>query len=142
MENTNRQRLTALLNALLEAERAGVKVLSTMIREAQDEALKVMLREFLSDEGMNCQILSTLIRHLGGEPSKKTGDFVSKIEALKSRKEKYELLAKGQEWVVKQIRKNRSLFNPGSLDLFMESIKVQHEENIDSMRKLLEEKDP
>ncbi len=138
MENNDMQQLITFLNTLLEAERAGVKVLSDMIREVDDEDLKSMMREFLSDEGMNCQIFSTLIKHLKGEPSKNIGNFVDKIQALKNTNEKLQLLVKGQEWVAKQIRINRSLFKPGSLSFFMESIKVQHEENVDAMKKMLD----
>ena len=137
MGNTNQQPLIMFINTLLEAERAGVKVLSDLIKEVDDEGLISMMRGFLADEGMNCQILSTLVKHLEGEPSRNTGDFVNKIQALKTNREKLELLARGQEWVAKQIRKNRALFNPGSLALFMESIKVQHEENVDALKKLL-----
>jgi hypothetical protein len=138
MENNNQQKLIVFLNTLLEAERAGVKVLSDMIREVEDGNIKSMMREFLADEGMNCQILSTLIKHHNGEPSGNTGNFVNKIKSLNNQKEKIELLIKGQEWVAKQIRNNRALLNPGSLSFFLESIKVQHEENVDAMRKLLD----
>ncbi len=63
MENNNQQNLIVFLNTLLEAERTRVKVLSEMTREVEDENLRSMMKEFLADEGMNCQILSTLIRH-------------------------------------------------------------------------------
>lgn len=137
MEDYNRQQLIVFLNTLLEAERAGVKVLSDLIQEVDNDNLKSMMREFLVDEGMNCQILSSSIKHLKGEPSRNTGNFVDKIQALIDQKKKIELLIKGQEWVAKQIRMNRLLFSPGSLVFFLESIKIQHEENVDAMKKLI-----
>ncbi len=136
MKDDRRQQLIAFLNALLEAERAGVKVLSDLIQEVDSEDLCFMMRKFLIDEGMNCQILSSSIKRLDGKPSGNTGGFVNKIHSLNEQKEKIELLMRGQEWVAKQIRKNRFLFGPGSLAFFLESMKIQHEENVDAMKKL------
>lgn len=137
MEFESERQLIVFLNRILEAERAGVKVLTDLLKDVEEGGLKAMMAQFLIDEGSNCQVLMTLVRHMKGEPSRKTGDFVDKIQALPSMREKLDLLVKGQEWVAKQIRKNRALFPAGSQALFLESMKIQHEENVDAMKRLL-----
>jgi len=126
--------LISFLNKLLEAERAGVKVLSKLLPQINDSNMEKMVKHFLHDEGMNCQILKTVIENSGGEISTSVGDFVQKIGALETLNEKFELLIRGQEWVAKYIRKNRKLAIKVSDMMFLESIKVQHEENVDRLR--------
>ena len=123
-----------LWNMLLEAERAGVAVLGELVPQAEDPSLRELLKKFLKDEGVNCRILTTLIEHLGAEPSKETGAFVGKVKALGSLAEKVELLIRGQEWVARKIREFRHLLPAGSPHLFLEAIKVQHEENVDALK--------
>lgn len=121
---------------ILEAERAGVRAISGLTRSMEEGELRDMLTSYLRDEGMNCQVLISLIRNLGHEPGNRTGDFAEKIEALQSQEEKFELLANGQEWVAKQIRYNRHIISPASSLFFMEGIKVQHEENVDRIKRI------
>jgi len=124
-------------NKLLLAERAGVEVLSGLIHNIEDNDLKTILERFLRDEGLNCQIFSTLIKNSGEEPGKGTGDFVQKVEGLKKMEDKLDLLIKGQEWVARQIRKNRTSFIYSSEAMFLESIKIQHEENVDYLKQFV-----
>ena len=124
-----------LYNLLLEAERAGVVVLEELVRQHQEPRLQTLLARFLRDEGVNCRILVTLIQHLGKEPSQKTGAFVEKIRALGTLEEKIELLIRGQEWVARKIREHRRLLPASSAHLFLEAIKVQHEENVDALKR-------
>jgi Fumble. len=97
-----------------------------------------LARKFLRDEGMNCQVLKAIIENAGGEASKDTGDFVQKVEALPDIEEKMDLLIKGQEWVAKQIRKNRKTLMNTSEAMFLEAMKIQHEENVDALKEIVE----
>lgn len=133
--------LVNFFNLLLEAERAGVAVLKELVPQIKNHPLQSTLKKFLRDEGLNCRILMSLIYDLDLEPSKRTGDFVNKIRDRKSIIEKVELLIHGQEWVARKIREFRHLLPPGSSYLFMEAIKVQHEENVNSLKKIVNEKD-
>jgi len=137
MRQKQHQEVIIFYNSLLSAERAGVEVLNSLVHEIEDNNLKIILGRFLRDEGMNCQIISTLIKNSGEEPGKKTGDFVQKVKSLENIEDKINLLLKGQEWVANQIRKNRALFIYGSEAVFMESIKIQHEENVDCLKRSL-----
>lgn len=136
MDN-NTKKLADFYRKLLEAERAGVKTITELMPEIKDENIKLLMQDYLRDEGMNCQILISFIKSLGHDPGNKTGDFVEKIRALPSLQEKLELLVKGQEWVAKQIRYNREIINPSSSRIFLEAMKIQHEENVDSTRAIL-----
>lgn len=69
MQLKQNRELIAFYNQLLEAERAGVAILSGIIPSMEDKNLRILLERFLRDEGMNCQIFSTLIKNLGEEPS-------------------------------------------------------------------------
>jgi hypothetical protein len=134
MATTTISQAADLWNMLLEAERAGVTVLGELVPQAEDPRLRELMKRFLKDEGVNCRILITLIEHLGAEPSRETGAFVDKVRALGSLAEKIELLIRGQEWVARKIREFRHLVPTGSPHLFMEAIKVQHEENVDALK--------
>ncbi len=137
----NRDNLLAdFYRMLLEAERAGVQSINEIVPLVDDDDLKSHLLTYLRDEGMNCQILTTLIKNLGQDPGSRIGDFIDKIRALNSTDEKLELLIKGQEWVVKQIRYNRELIHPASSVFFIEAIKIQHEKNVDTMKQLHQNK--
>ncbi len=133
MTQTNKTSLLEFYNLLLEAERAGVKVLGELLSQTEDRHLLDLLKKFLRDEGVNCRILIALIHDLGAAPSDGTGDFVEKVLALDSLKEQIDLLIRGQEWVARKIREFRHLLPAGSPHLFMEAIKVQHEENVDTL---------
>jgi len=137
MQLRQSQEVISFFNSMLAAERAGVEVLSGLLKEVEDKDMKIVLERFLRDEGMNCQIFSTLIRNTGEDPGKTTGDFVQKVKRLDNIRDKLNLLVKGQEWVARQIRKNRPLLAYGAEAVFMESIKIQHEENVDFLKQLL-----
>jgi len=129
--------LIAFYNRLLEAERAGVQALTSISSKVENEEQKKLLTKFLRDEGMNCQILTTFIKDAKGEPTVRVGDFIDKIRALSTIDEQLLLLIKGQEWVAKYIRRNRDLLFKTSDHMFMESIKIQHEENVDALKKYI-----
>ena len=137
MKSDRNRKLADFYIVLLEAERAGVQSISDIIPSVEDGELKFVMARYLRDEGMNCQMLIALIKNLGIESGNKTGDFADKIKGLKTTAEKLELLIKGQEWVAKQIRYNRELIDTASSRFFLEAMKIQHEENVDLMKKLL-----
>jgi hypothetical protein len=64
---------------------------------------------------------------------------VDKIRALDNLEEKIQLLIRGQEWVARKIGESRNHLPAGSTYLFLEAIKVQHEENVDTLKKYLAE---
>jgi hypothetical protein len=135
MNETETTTLLNFFNMLLEAERAGVTVLNELNMQVEDRRFKPILEKFLRDEGVNCRILVSLIHDLNAKPSDKTGAFVDKIRALDNLDEKMQLLIRGQAWVARKIKEFRFNLPAGSTYLFLEAIKVQHEENVDTLKK-------
>ena len=138
MSKTDTNTLLDFYNLLLEAERAGVTVLSEMNKQVEDQRLSPILKKFLRDEGVNCRILVSLIHDISGKPSDKTGAFVDKIRALENLDDKIRLLIRGQTWVARKIKEFRFDLPAGSAYWFMEAIKKQHEENGDTLNKYLD----
>ena len=135
MSEAETKALLNFYNMLLEAERAGVTVLSELNKQAEDRLLKPILKKFLRDEGVNCRILVSLIHNINAKPSDKTGSFVDKIRALDNLDEKIQLLIHGQAWVARKIKEFRFNLPAGSAYWFLEAIKRQHEENVDTLKK-------
>ena len=139
MGKIDTMKLLDFYNMLLEAERAGVTVLSELNMQVEDRRLKPILEKFLRDEGVNCRILVSLIHDLNAKPSGKTGAFVDKMRALDNLDEKIQLLIRGQAWVARKIREFQNHLPTGSAYLFMDAIKVQHQENVDTLKKKFDE---
>ena len=68
MGNETERKINDLLNSLLEAERAGVQVISEMLKLLpENDELSKKLNSFLLDEGLNCRIIKIwLISFLSG----------------------------------------------------------------------------
>lgn len=94
--------LEAALNLLLEAERAGVIALSSLIADVEQEELKKFLCGSRAMEQRNAEELEALIRNNGGTPSSKTGPFAGKVAALESIRDRLNLMSRGQEWAARK----------------------------------------
>ena len=99
------EELTLLLNTLLEAERAGAKVLAAFLDDYErDTPAWNQLVAVQRDEATNCAILIDLIQRVnGGEPSHETGDFVAKALAVQGKAARLRFLNRGQQWVARKI---------------------------------------
>ena len=104
MTGLDRAALGALLNELLEAERAGARVLLEFLEDyPRRSASWDALREVQQDEAHNCVLLGQLLARCGVEPSHATGEFLRKALAIQGRRERLEYLNRGQAWVAKKI---------------------------------------
>ena len=96
--------LVAVLNELLEAERAGARLLADWMADAPaGSALYESLKAVQRDEAQNCAILIRYIKDAGGAPSSATGAFYGKALAIREWRARLEFLNRGQGWVVKRI---------------------------------------
>lgn len=96
--------LIILLNELLEAERAGAKVLTAYLRDYhRDSPTQKQLVAVQRDEADNCVILIKLIQRLKGTPSPATGNFLVKALALQGKLARLQFLNRGQRWVVRKV---------------------------------------
>ena len=93
-----------LLNTLLEAERAGARVLAAFLGEYErDTPAWRQIAAVQRDEARNCAVLMGLIERLSGTPSAATGDFLEKALAVDGRIAKLRFLNRGQQWVARKI---------------------------------------
>ncbi|MBI4288968.1 MAG: hypothetical protein HY671_11135 [Chloroflexi bacterium] len=117
------------LNELLAAERAGVETLGLLRREYRD--LEHKFAQIEKDEARSCTGLARSIRALGGVMSQERGDFAAKVQGQTSLKNKLQLLARGQGWVVKRLDVLLNKELPAEVTDFLQNMKVVHQRNIE-----------
>lgn len=104
MDSLDREELLDFLNLLLEAERAGAKVLLHISKNADRKDASDLAKAVHLDEAKWCALLTKAIRGLGGQPSGKTGQFYEKVMAVPDLGGRLALVNRGQEWVVRKLR--------------------------------------
>lgn len=93
-----------LLNVLLEAERAGAKLLAAYADELPPASdAWAWLRAIQRDEARNCSLLIHLLLEEGLEPSTAIGDFYRNGLAIRGWGERLRFLNRGQRWVARTI---------------------------------------
>lgn len=123
--------LVARLNALLEAERAGAKVLLLLARGlAADSSLLPVLEHLQKDEGRNAALLYKTIRRLGGLASSATGAFVEKTLAIPDLPGRLRFVNAGQAWVVRKIDEALPLLVDAPAREMLLEMRRSHLENI------------
>ena len=130
--------LVERLNALLEAERAGARVLA-VLRDCLDSRspLRGLLERVQKDEGANAVRLYKTIRRLGGVASHDTGAFVPKVLALDGLLPRLRLLNKGQEWVVRRIDELLPLVTDDEARAMLDAMRQSHLDNISACEALI-----
>ena len=92
------------LNVLLEAERAGARLLAAWVDELPPAStLGQKLRAVQRDEARNCAVLIHLLLEAGVAPSMATGAFYQKGLSIRGWPERLEFLDRGQAWVARRI---------------------------------------
>lgn len=123
--------LVARLNALLEAERAGAKLLALLAREAApDSALRALLEALRHDEAAGAVGLYQGLRRRGAAASSNTGDFVERTLALDGMAQRLAFLNRGQEWVVRRIDELLPDVGEGELRTLLGAMREWHVGNI------------
>lgn len=130
------------LNELLEAERAGVDTLAALMAETREPGLRGAFERVRDDEAWSCAGLVGAIRRLGGEASKKRGDFAARVMALPSLPERLKLLNRGQAWVVKRVDALLEERLDEETREFLGRMHAVHQRNIDSCEDLISELAP
>lgn len=125
------QDLVALLNILLEAERAGAKVLAAFLDEYPRESGPwQQLHAVQHDEAHNCALLMQALRSCGVQPSRATGDFLGKALAVQGRAERLAFLNRGQGWVARKIAGQLPQIAPGPVRQMLSEMHDSHLVNI------------
>lgn len=125
------------MQALLEAERAGVRCLSAMAKETSPGEKQDFLVFLRNDEGRFCAGLYRLIQARGETPTDRVGAFVEKVLALPGEAERLALLVKGQAWVVRKIDEMPPADMTREEEEFFADMREAHVVNIEACRKYL-----
>jgi len=133
MTNMHSQ-LETLLNHLLEAERAGQKLLDAMTQETADPQIKALFANFTDIEVGDAAVLEGLIRLHGGVPSTKVGDFADKVLSVDNLHDQLNLLSRGQAWVARKVEQVLALNPPPDIAAFLKEMANRHRHNMEWTR--------
>lgn len=131
--------LLGLLDELLAAERAGVKVAAALRAEPLPDAAHVLLDGVLRDEAESCRLLVESIRSLGAEAGTRTGDFVQKALAIEGAWERLAFLQRGQRWVVRRLRETVPRVESAVVARALREMLALHDANIAACEELLDQ---
>lgn len=120
----------ALLNQLLEGERAGARGIAEIVRHGAGASNPAVLPQIARDEGRFCAMLIRHITRLGGTPSTRTGSFYEKLIALGKSGERIDLLNRGQAWVVRKLRDALPKISDDALRRDLEDMLDVHQRNV------------
>jgi len=130
--------LGALLNALLEGERAGAKTLRAYLDELPERsAARERIRSIQLDEASNCLDLLGLLRSIGVEPSLRTGEFHAKAISLDDWRDRLEFLNRGQRWVARRIAEALPRIDSEEVKRVLSAMHDSHLDNIAACEELL-----
>ena len=126
----NAPEMVALLNMLLEAERAGARGVAEIAGQSAGATERTILRDVAQDEARFCAMLTRHIDRLGGTPSPETGSFYEKLMAQEDPGKRVELLNRGQGWVVRKLRDALPQIGDWALHSDLKNMLDVHERNI------------
>jgi hypothetical protein len=99
-----REEYASVLSTLLEAERAGAKLLAAYLDELpMDAHTQACLARVQRDEAKNCAVLIHLLLEEGLDVSTAVGDFYRRGLAIADWSARLKFLNRGQQWVADYI---------------------------------------
>lgn len=125
-----RDEVLALLNELLEAERAGARIAARSALETCEPALRRLLEDVRKDEARWCAMLLGWIAQLDGEASARTGAFYEKCLAIGDLRDRIAFINRGQGWVARKLRQILPRLRDDALYRDFSTMLKSHEENI------------
>ncbi len=134
-ERQRTEQLAAQLNELLEAERAGARVLLETARALPADAapaLHALVQSIQHDEAHWCGVLLRALRGLGVQPGTRTGDFYGRAMALHDVGERLAFVNRGQGWVARRVRELLDALEPEheALRADLQAMLQGHQDNL------------
>jgi hypothetical protein len=121
-----------LLNTLLEAERAGAKLLAAYLDELPPGTGRwIGLHAVQRDEAHNCAVLIHLLLDADVEPTMAVGEFYRKGLAIHGWRERLESLNRGQAWVANRIAAALPRISPMGARRVLQAMHDSHIANIE-----------
>lgn len=130
MGYAGRDELTAFLNELLEAERAGARVTLETALAAGTGPIAEVMSVIEHDEFRWCAMLFRQIKARGEPPSHKVGAFYEKAMSIADLRERTAFLNRGQGWVVRRLREMLPRVRDDALHADLAEMLRSHETNI------------
>jgi hypothetical protein len=130
MGYADKDEIIALLNGLLEAERAGARVTLESARAADSVSIAELMRTIQRDEARWCGMLAGHVKVLGAAPSPKVGAFYDKAMAIGDLGERIAFLNRGQGWVARKLREALPRIRDDRLHTDLAEMLRSHEANI------------
>jgi hypothetical protein len=122
--------LIAVLDELLEAERAGARVTLESARAADAGPMASLLQAIARDEATWCAMLHRHVKALGAAPSSKVGAFYDKAMAIPDLAQRLAFLNRGQGWVARRLREMLPRVRDNALHADLAEMLRSHEANI------------
>jgi nitronate monooxygenase len=127
----NHQEYGELLNTLLEAERAGAKLLAVYAEDVPADAEEWQwLRDVQRDEAGNCAVLLRLLRDAGAPPSAAVGRFYDKGLTITGWEDRLAFLNRGQQWVADRLAAALPAMDEGPAKDALREMHASHVANI------------
>jgi nitronate monooxygenase len=131
MGYATRQERLEFLNEMLEAERAGARVVLRTALETSDDKLRVFLHDVHRDEARWCALCLKWIAALDGEASRRIGSFYEKAMAVTALTDRIQFINRGQGWVVRKLREMLPKIQDDAFHADLKAMLVSHEANIE-----------
>lgn len=128
--------VVALLNELLEGERAGARAVARIARSGPDALETTALHDIARDEARFVAMLTRHVSRLGGTPSTRTGAYFGKLIAAEGMEAQIDLLNRGQGWVVHKLRSALPRIDDDELHRDLKHMLEAHEQNFRRFTKL------
>lgn len=141
MGYADKNELKNFLNELIEAERAGARVVLASARAADPGPLAKLLRAVQRDEARWCAMLVRHVKALDERPSVHTGAFYGKAMAVAGLRERIAFVNRGQGWVVRKLREFLPRVRDEKLHSDLSEMLRSHEINIERLNELADTHD-
>jgi nitronate monooxygenase len=126
----SRDELVAVLNELLEAERAGARICARTASESDNEEIKLLMRQVHADEVRWCKMLLGAIERMGAVPSANTGAFYEKCLAVPDLNARVAFINRGQGWVSRKLHEILPKVRDDALHAELKEMLASHDANI------------
>lgn len=138
MGYASRDEVLALLNELLEAERAGAKAAVGSLKMTDIAGWKDLWHLIRDDEAHWCAMLSRHIARLGGTASHQTGAFYDKTMAISDPIARLAFLNCGQGWMARKLEKELPRIRDDQLHADLHEMARRHHANIATAQAYIE----
>ena len=127
MGYAGKDEISAVLNELLEIERAAIRIVQNSKASAENPEMAHLIAEMCNDEAKWCTLLASQIRRIGAVPSRRRGAYYGKTIAIPDPYERLSVLTRVQ---VRKLSELIPRVREDSLHATLSLMKARRIENI------------